>query len=127
MSNLYLLLNIPSDSGRDEIEAAFKKFKKELVKYNGGTELGEEEIIQQFPEIHKAYVTLLNPEERKIHDAKLIKNQTLALKVESEAPVEIEEKISFSVRLKHFFSYLIFGLLTLLLIGLLYYLTSFSL
>jgi DnaJ-class molecular chaperone len=70
--NLYTLLNLPADAGREAISEARKKFENEARTYSGDAELGEEQIRKLFPDVCAAFDVLLDENARSIYDQQLV-------------------------------------------------------
>jgi DnaJ-class molecular chaperone len=88
--NYYLLLKISENAGQQEIELAFADFKATHQKYCPGVEINEQDMKMQFPEICKAFDTLINPISRREYDLQL-KNQEYKILSEILEEPEVSE------------------------------------
>src|SRR5688572_5093618 len=71
--DLYLLLNLSPDCTSQEIEAAQKRFCKNVAAFAPGVVINDENLSENFPEISQGFNVLLNPVRRAEYD-KTIRN-----------------------------------------------------
>lgn len=68
MKDLYSILNIQPDATPEEIKKAYKTL---VLKYHPDKHNGDIFYTNRFQEIHNAYKTLIEPQERAIYDEEL--------------------------------------------------------
>ena len=118
MIDYYALLKIPQDADESFIKAHFERFKTELANFSPGLKLNEQEIKIQFKEIYQAYLTLLDPVQRKEYD-KNHPRQTYGKPnetVEAET-IESESKSNVFVNAMYFVGFLVFLAVVLYFFG----------